>query len=274
MGRLGNQIFQFASTLGIAHRKGLDAKFPMENCYNSAPTGPIDFSTGENTATKCDLLDCFNISTSYFAPRNEIKILKIYHESEFCYNYSTESIEDFTDLYGYFQTEKYFSHCRDYILSQLVFRSEYSGIANSFIKNIRDQTNAGKLCSIHVRRGDYVMYPNHHPCCSLDYYKLAIHRMKTEFNVSKFVVFSDDTDWCKTEFTGDEFIISDLKNPYSELCSMSLCDNQIIANSSFSWWGAWLNQNKEKIVISPSRWFGSSIEKDTSDIYCDKWKII
>jgi hypothetical protein len=89
-----------------------------------------------------------------------------------------------------------------------------------------------------------------------------------------YVIFSDDVEWCKTEFSDPDYIISDLENPYTEMCAMSLCDHNIIANSSFSWWGAWLNVNQDKIVIAPSRWFGDLIQKDTSDVYCKNWKIL
>ena len=87
----------------------------------------------------------------------------------------------------------------------------------------------------------------------------------------KFIIFSDDPDWCRNEFFGENYIISDLGDAYIELCAMSLCDHNIIANSSFSWWGAWLNNNPNKIVISPSKWFGPAIGKDTSDVYCKNW---
>jgi hypothetical protein len=90
----------------------------------------------------------------------------------------------------------------------------------------------------------------------------------------KFLVFSDDVEWCRSEFSGSEYIVCDLGNPYVELCCMTLCDHNIIANSSFSWWGAWLNTKSEKIVIAPSKWFGPAIQKDVSDVYFKNVKII
>jgi hypothetical protein len=107
----------------------------------------------------------------------------------------------------------------------------------------------------------------------MDYYNRATSDI-LKYNKNKFIVFSDDPDWCRNTFTGDNYIVSDLNNSHIELCAMSLCDNHIIANSSFSWWGAWLNTNINKRVIAPSRWFGPALIKDTSDVYCNDWIII
>jgi hypothetical protein len=86
-----------------------------------------------------------------------------------------------------------------------------------------------------------------------------------------FIVFSDDVEWCKKEFAGENYIVNEIGNPYAEMCAMSLCDHNIMANSSFSWWGSWLNRNPNKKVIAPSRWFGSAMNKNTDDIYCQDW---
>ena len=115
------------------------------------------------------------------------------------------------------------------------------------------------------------MYPNHHPVCSLDYYMDSISHLEFQYPEIKFIVFSDDPDWCRSNFNEDKFIMCDINDHYIEMCAMSLCDDNIIANSSFSWWGAWLNQKEDKTVIAPSRWFGHMIPKDTSDVYCNKW---
>lgn len=271
MGRLGNQMFQFSSTLGISKKNGFEAKFPIENCVNELPYGPIDFTTGKNSLTRCNLLDCFKIDPSYFIPRNQIRVLRVYQESKFSYDSSVEKIEDQTSLSGYFQTEKYFSHCKDLILSQFKFKDDYYNQSRSFLDSVKNFDSSKKVCSIHVRRGDYVMYPNHHPCCTVEYYQSAIEKINSVLAIDKFIVFSDDPEWCKSEFNDEKFIISNLISPYSELCCMSLCDNNIIANSSFSWWASWLNKNQNKIVICPKRWFGDLLQKDTSDISSEGW---
>ena len=270
MGRLGNQMFQFASTLGVSKRLGLEARFPIENCYNAQMSGPYDPQLGHNMGVKCDLMDCFDISTEYFVPSSEIPVGYVYHERDFGYNSETESMPDFCSLHGYFQTEKYFMRYGDLILSQFDFKQPYKDAASEYIESIRNLIGSAKIASIHVRRGDYVMSPDHHPVCSMEYYQNSISRIK-QLGDTKFIVFSDDTEWCRSIFSGDSYIISDLNNPYIEMCAMSMCDDNIIANSSFSWWAAWLNTNKDKTIIAPSRWFGPLLNKNTSDIYCKNW---
>ena len=96
------------------------------------------------------------------------------------------------------------------------------------------------------------MFPDHHPPCSLDYYNAAKKELSALNDNIIYVIFSDDIEWCKKEFNDPSYVISDL-------------------NSSFSWWGAWLNKKSDKIVIAPSQWFGKLLINDTSDIYCKNW---
>ena len=262
MGRLGNQMFQFASTIGISKDLQLDARFPIENCFNSSPSGPFNQNLGSNEMVKCDLLECFEIEQYYFIPRRHISYTRTYTETDFKYNPETQKIEDFVNMDGYFQTEKYFVRHRDHIVSQLRFKKNILDLAMNFIESKRNKGE--RLASIHIRRGDYVMYPNHHPVCSLDYYMDSISHLEFQYPEIKFIVFSDDPDWCRSNFNGEKFIICDINDSYIEMCAMSLCDDNIIANSSFSWWGAWLNQKEDKTVIA-------MIPKDTSDVYCNKW---
>lgn len=270
MGRLGNQMFQFASTLGVAENINVEARFPLENCSNSQMSGPFDPNLGHNMGVKCDLIECFDIDPSYFIPAGEIPVRYVYHEQDFGYNKEIENLVDFCSLQGYFQTEKYFIGHKDLILSQFDFKQPYKDAASAYVENIRNNSKSSRIASIHVRRGDYVMSPDHHPVCSLEYYEKAIYEIEQGEDV-KFIVFSDDPEWCRGVFSGDSYVISDLNNPYIEMCAMSMCDDNIIANSSFSWWGAWLNTGKNKKVIAPSRWFGPLLNKNTSDIYCQDW---
>ena len=273
MGRLGNQMFQFASTLGIANRLNTIARFPIENCLNYQGSGPFDPSIGRCMSVKCDLTDCFDINQEYFIPQRHISQGNYYNENEFGYNTGVETISGDCSLNGYFQTEKYFDEFRDSIVSQFTFKSQYRNSAESYIQAIRKENKDAVIASIHVRRGDYVMYPDHHPPCSFNYYNNAIEELRILNENIIYVIFSDDVEWCKTEFIDPSYIISNLENPYTELCAMSLCDHNIIANSSFSWWGAWLNNNPNKKVISPANWFGPAMNKDVSDVYCKEWII-
>jgi hypothetical protein len=271
MGRLGNQMFQFASTLGIANNLNSIARFPLENCLVYQSIGPFDPNTGSPIPVKCDLTECFDISDEYFIPHRHITASSHYGESEFGYNKGTETISDGCSLSGYFQTEKYFKDLRDQILLQFSFKSLYKDSAEAYIQTIRKDNKDAIIASIHVRRGDYVMYPDYHPPCSFSYYNNAIEKLLEENSNVIFLVFSDDVEWCKSEFKDSIYIVSELGNHYTEMCAMSLCDHNIIANSSFSWWGAWLNESANKKVIAPSVWFGPAMNKNTDDVYCKNW---
>tara|TARA_R100000005_G_scaffold60601_1_gene31032 strand:- start:521 stop:985 length:465 start_codon:yes stop_codon:yes gene_type:complete len=145
---------------------------------------------------------------------------------------------------------------------------------------------------LHVRRGDpgladkrgfkwaYVNLQHQHPVQPIEYYEKALAEFDDSLPV---VVFSDSIDWVKEQpfFQGDRFMFSEPEDkhsdgalvPYLDMCLMSLCDHAIIANSSMSWWGAWLIKNPNKKVIAPSMWFGSDYaDKDTKDLYCESWK--
>jgi hypothetical protein len=273
MGRLGNQMFQFAAAIGIANEKGFDVGIPIENCTREMGNGPIDPKTGLHINVKCDLLDCFNIPSSYLMPMSEINPQYIYYEGDFKFNPQVLSLNPNTDLSGYFQTERYFKKYRGEILEIFTFKEEYEDEARNFLlEKVYPLTSGKNIVSLHVRRGDYTLYPNHHPVCSDEYYQSAMGNFDMKNSI--FLVFSDDIEWCKKKFEGDNFIFSDSNNPYVDLAIMSMCDHYIIANSSFSWWGAWLNRSEGKKVIAPSRWFGPAMIKDTSEIYCEEWKII
>lgn len=171
-------------------------------------------------------------------------------------------------LSGYFQSEKYFKKNRKKILELFESSSEVKENLEKkfgiFLKN--------KTCSLHVRRGDYLHLNNYHPVLSLDYYKTAYDIIGEDSN---YFIFSDDIKFCKTEFgfIKNKIFVDNLED-YEELYLMSFCDNNIIANSSFSWWGAWLNK-KQNIVISPRKWFGTAYSSYiTDDLYCENWVII
>ena len=273
MGRLGNQMFQLASAIGIANERGFGVGIPIENCTREIGNGPIDVKTGLPMNVKCDLLDCFNIPSKYLISFNELNPQYIYSEGDFKFNPEVLTLSPNTDLSGYFQNEKYFKKYREEILKTFTFKDEYSDEARTFLfEKVHPLCGDKDIVSIHVRRGDYTLYPNHHPVCSDFYYQSSIGKFDSENHI--FLVFSDDIEWCKENFVGDNFIFSDTNNPYLDLAIMSLCDHHIIANSSFSWWGAWLNTSENKRVIAPSRWFGPSLPKDTSEIYCEGWEII
>jgi hypothetical protein len=171
------------------------------------------------------------------------------------------------DVYidGFFQSEKFFKHNRQHILEMFETPSFIKEIIDGkypFIKNKRTS-------SLHIRRGDYVKHEQFHPLQSLEYYNNAIQILKEKTDL--FVVFSDDIPWCKENLNIDNIVYIENEKDYIELYLMSMCDNNVIANSSFSWWGAWLNKNENKIVIGPKKWFGPQIKSDPKDIIPDNW---
>jgi len=171
---------------------------------------------------------------------------------------------------GYFQSENYFINFRDSILDLF---SPTSGI-KKYIDLKYGKILKGNSCSIHVRRGDYLNFPNHHPVLGTNYYNNAILDMCKSRNIENFLVLSDDIDWCKRTFEGSQFTFIEGEKDYLDLYIMAQCKNNIIANSTFSWWGAWLNSNENKKVIAPKQWFGSAINHNTKDLIPKTWNTI
>jgi len=268
LGRLGNQLFQFSSTLGIARLNNTSPIFPINNIYSTKATGTLDKATGKRMETKLDLLSCFDINLNFFSDIIHIKTSYVYKEKDFKYNPETENLPDYVDLFGYFQTEKYFKKNEDEIRKNLVFKEDHTNFINNYISKINEVNEGRPKISVHIRRTDYLSLGELHPVCSLNYYNQAVEIFGKE---AIFLIFSDDLEWAKENFKGENFLFVEIGDPFKELFLMSKCDHHIIANSSFSWWGAWLNQKKDKKVIAPSLWFGKSMNKDTSDIYCEGW---
>jgi len=268
LGRLGNQLFQFSSTLGIARLNNTSPIFPINNIYSTKATGTLDKATGKRMETKLDLLSCFDINLNFFSDIIHIKTSYVYKEKDFKYNPETENLPDYVDLFGYFQTEKYFKKNEDEIRKNLVFKEDHTNFINNYISKINEVNEGRPKISVHIRRTDYLSLGELHPVCSLNYYNQAVEIFGKE---AIFLIFSDDLEWAKENFKGENFLFVEIGDPFKELFLMSKCDHHIIANSSFSWWGAWLNQKKDKKVIVPSLWFGKSMNKDTSDIYCEGW---
>jgi hypothetical protein len=168
-------------------------------------------------------------------------------------------------ILGYFQSEEYFKHNREKILEYF----DIDDVSYEYIKNKYSKILENNTCSIHVRRGNYVGLSNIHPPCGLSYYNEAIKELSSD---TVFLVFSDDINWCRENFTFSNLTHYIEDNPnYIDLWLMSLCNNNIIANSSFSWWGAWLNRNVNKKVIAPKKWFGHGVNHNTQDLIPIEW---
>ncbi len=196
-----------------------------------------------------------NIKVTNNIPNN------IYRESSF--TYSEIPVVDAID--GYFQSEKYFCDYRDFILDLFRPTNDIEEYIDKKYGNILNNS-----VGIHIRRGDYLLYPNIHPVCTIEYYKNALDNFGNREN---FIIFSDDINWCKEHFDSDFHFIEKEKD-WMDLYIMSKCTDNIIANSSFSWWAAWLNKNDEKRVVAPKLWFGSGKNIDTKDLIPNDWSLI
>ena len=130
-----------------------------------------------------------------------------------------------------------------------------------------ENITGGQAISLHIRRTDHLVKPTYHPVLPLSYYEEALSKFPSDIPV---LVFSDDPLWCHDEafFSGDRFLISDSGDNITDMCLMSMCQYQIMANSTYSWWGAWLSNSKD--VIAPKLWFGPD-GQDPRDVYVDRW---
>ena len=260
MGRLCNQMFQYAALKGIARKTGVDCCIPH---YTDA----VDDGIGNMLRT--ELFDSFDLDV-------KVELLNNGHApvvNERHFHFDEELFKmcpDHVDLRGYFQTEKYFKHIEKEIRSDFTFKDEILNPCKEMIESVENPI------ALHVRRGDYIKNAENHFNLPIEYYDAALGKFDDDRNV---IVFSDDPLWCHDEgiFVDDRFIISENEDNRVDLCLMSLCDDFIIANSSYSWWGAWLSANKDKTVIAPAQWFGKTgytKDHNTKDLIPNDWTII
>jgi len=168
---------------------------------------------------------------------------------------------------GYWQSEKYFKNIRNILLNDFHFPDIEDEQNIQILRQIQDCASI----SIHIRRGDYV---NGFPLLTKEYYAKAIQYFQNKYLDAMFFVFSNDMEWAKEniQFRQGFFVDWNVgKNSWKDMFLMTQCKHNIIANSSFSWWGAWLNENEGQEVIVPSIWL---YHAETPDIYCEGWKII
>jgi hypothetical protein len=247
-GRLANQMFQYASLRGIAATKGYDFCIPK-----------TDYGDKWKDNKLFDVFEMGSVKNVGFIPA------EFYPEKQF--HYDQEYVDDCSDnvnLHGYFQSEKYFKHIEDSIRKDFTFK-------DYILEPCTSNFDFDEIIALHVRRTDYVSNSINHPPCDLSYYEKALEQFDSNIPV---MIFSDDVGWCQSQslFDSDRFMISESHNGSIDLCLMSKCHYHIIANSSFSWWGAWLARSKK--VIAPSRWFGAdgnTSKNQTQDLYLDGW---
>tara|TARA_B100001939_G_scaffold347937_1_gene371422 strand:- start:2544 stop:3356 length:813 start_codon:yes stop_codon:yes gene_type:complete len=260
MGRLGNQMFQYAALRGIAENCGYKFCFPV---FKDA------VNDGIGNMLRTELFDCFEMSTPSALNIQLIDSDRpVVDESGFEFDENIfNNCPDWVTLRGYFQTEKYFKNVEKIIRKDFTFKEEYRIPCEEMI-------GKEEYIALHIRRTDYLQNAANHNNLTLEYYEKALAKFPED---SQVIIFSDDPQWCSEQdlFSDDRFLVSENTNGYVDLCLMSMCKHFIIANSTFSWWGAWLSKNKNKKVIAPSQWFGPANKHlNTEDIYCEGWEII
>jgi hypothetical protein len=193
-------------------------------------------------------------------------------ESAFTYEPSLRTLHEAVCLVGYWQSERYFIDIADGIRADFALREPLGGANARLLELARSERSVG----LHVRRGDFVSLNDAaqvHGLCSIDYYRRAINFVKNHRPGCHFLIFSDDPQWAHAELPLDPsavFVTGNAERPEQDLMLMSACNHHIIANSSFSWWGAWLAANPSKFVIAPRQWFLNA-PHDTSDLIPDRW---
>lgn len=246
-GRLGNQLFQYASMIGLSVKYNSDLVLPPWDCskYFDHPF--------PNGAT--------NISG------------QVVIENQFTYIDNWPALDQFAcvDLKGYLQSEKYWVHCKDYVRTALTFKKE-------FIDQCRarfDWNDLYNAIAIHIRRGDYVNNPNYVHLPLTAYYLCALIENFPDWRDRNIVVFSDDIQYCRTHFiTLPNVHFCENNTPIEDLCLMSQCRDFILSNSTFAWWGAYLAKDRNK-VIRPSHYFAGHLAKSTDpkDLYPPEWTV-
>lgn len=272
-GRLGNQMFQYASVRGIAAN--------IESNWFIPPEGADRFDN-------YGLFDCFELIHCKDKNKGETSFdtltYRDMHFNEKIFNYDDGDI----NLSGNFQSEKYFENISDELREDFTFTKGYLEPCQEYIDSVGGRDN---VIFLHVRRGSpnltgrrgekwsYQQVQEYHPLCKREYYLNALKEFPED---KKIIVVSDTIDWCKEQdwLKGDRFLFSDSSYdtfgdgasiPYVDLCLMTLCGGGIIANSSLSWWGAWLQNDAGKIVV-PDPWFGPAYAHyNMKDLIPERW---
>ncbi|PKO99479.1 MAG: alpha-1,2-fucosyltransferase [Bacteroidetes bacterium HGW-Bacteroidetes-8] len=249
--RIGNNLFQIATGASLAHRN---------NCEYIVCISEIDVPDGislkeyvnqfrSNILRNVKFMDGIpEESTEYIQP---------------CFEYREIEYFDKIRLSGYFQSEKFFD--KDFVRELFSPDKETLSHINSTYGHLFKE----EIISINVRRGDYLTRPLRQPICEMPYFKRAINYFGKD---KRYLLISDDIEWCKRKFKGENFYFIDDEPPIIDLYLQAMCTHNIISNSTFSWWGAWLNPNPSKIVIAPIKWFGVQMNNfNTRDLIPEEW---
>lgn len=265
-GGLGNQMFQYAFYKSLEERGFLvnaDLEAYKKNVYHTGYELERIFSLNVKETSCINKICHSNKLIRFFSKilkgqkyftENREKALKYHGWAEI------EGLLEHKNIYmeGFWQTHRYFEEIRDKIIQD--FKFDIFSLEENNLK-ITAKMKTENSISIHVRRGDFLSNKELSKCCSLEYYTKAIEYLRCKVDKAIFYVFSDDINWCKENFRDGEYIYINNAglNSYIDMLLMSKCKHNIIANSTFSWWSAYLNSNDQKIIIAPKE-FGYRID--------------
>jgi len=268
-GGMGNQMFQYATGRSL----GLKYKIPVTLNTEYFINTPLGDTKREYQ------LDLFNIDKHIKIIDAENPIIKIIQK--ILQKFIGDRVSIFMTklllsvklpvyLNGFFQNEKYFNNIRHILVKEFTLVNKISAEA----ERIKHQLESSQSVAINVRRGDYLRPDNIklYGTCDIKYYNNAVTYIRNKMPNPLFCIFSDDQEWVKNEFKMSNAIFAgnDTLKDYEQMYLMTICKHNIIANSTFSWWGAWLNQNPDKIVIAPRQWMVDKTA-DELDILPKDW---
>jgi hypothetical protein len=281
-GGLGNQLFQYAAGFALAERLGVPHKLDLSefDTYMLRRFELNKFNISAQTATPEELSGIVTNPSSFQRRTNRLAIALgfgfsriAFKENQFPYNDAFGNIRRPMYLQGYWQSEKYFKSAEDKLRSELCVLDKPDAANQAIL----DRILPCPAVSLHIRRGDYVTNASAasvHGVCPLDYYDAAIRHIGSLVQDPHFFVFSDDPQWAKDNLKTDypiQFV--DVNGPdrgVEDMWLMKSCKHHIVANSSFSWWAAWLNNRQDKIVVAPKTWFLDK-KLDSRDLVPQQW---
>lgn len=284
-GGLGNQMFQYAIGRHLAWLNNtklyLDCSFYQTDYLRKYELSNFNIKAsvlsdkkmtlmGINDYYKVNKIEKFIYQNIYQKPLSKITESSISNYQDLLKVYETDIY-----LEGYWQTENYFKNISEIIKEDFILKIP----DKKHFYNTLNIVNKSNSVSLHIRRGDYAYNPtvnNIHGLCSIEYYKSAMLILKEKKIDPQIIVFSDDMAWCKENLhslSNKIYYVEDTHENYEDLYLMSRCQHNIIANSSFSWWAAWLNPNPNKIVIAPQKWFKNE-EKIENDRLPKEWTTV
>lgn len=283
-GGLGNQLFQYAFARGVAARLKTTFKLdqaPFHTYYKLHKYSLDHFNVQENPARGWDFYGFVWLrSKAHFFGfiykhilRNSSKLIPFFYVEQGQRFDENVFSKDGRYFDGYWNTEKYFVDIKSELQNEIVIKDPLS----PYSQQISDAITSCNAVSLHVRRADYVSnkkVQESFGICSMEYYQAAIAHIAAHVPSPHFFIFSDDHAWASENFKSLPYPTTCITNGadknFEDLTLMSRCKHNIIANSTFSWWGAWLNKNPSKIVVAPKTWFVSS-KFDTSDVVPSSW---